>query len=227
MTPTPPKMPDPQRLEQATRARLAQLAAAPVEVRRLEGRFRAALRESQASPSRTRPWRHAWPMWSGLAAAVAMTAALIVLLPVSSSPAWAKPAELARLHEELVAGRMNATPMSDHSQAQQMLREQWSESPPLPDLPQTRLLSCCVQRLRGQPVAMVLVERDGQPVTVVLSRPLPRPDSLRNEAQDTPPVLQQYEDLNIVTVQNEQSRTTLVSRLSEAELLALARSAEP
>lgn len=156
-----------QRLEQATRRRLAKLGSLPVDTRRLEQKLRAGGVSRVGSSHRFfRGWRKAVA-----ATAAAAAVALMVLLPLifGPGPVQASVIELGRLHMDIVAGRLNVQPVTTIEEANRLIHEQRRDAPSLPGMAGARIQSCCLTDVRGRLVAVAVLNGEASKVTLVVA----------------------------------------------------------
>lgn len=155
-----------------TRARLARLAAMPVDTSRLERRLSAAL-GAGAAPS-ARSLRVIWTRRAAAAAAVLLLALMAAhMVDRSAGPALAEPFELTDLHERLVRGESAMLAAADVEEANRRIAAQSADGPAVPGLAATRRLyvrSCCLAEVRGRLVAAVLMVDEGRAVTLVVAQ---------------------------------------------------------
>lgn len=160
------------RLEQATVGRLAKLAVRPVDTSRLERRLEIAMGLEADTEDSTPPLGGGAAWWRpirGIAAAVLITVSVgwLVLQP-GASTAMAAPAELAKIHFEVINSLTPHHLVSSIEEANQLLADQSKGFIELPPLPGT-VQSCCLHELAGQTVTCALIERDGQLITVAIA----------------------------------------------------------
>jgi hypothetical protein len=157
--------------------RLAALRTMPVDTSRLDAALRAVLppppsrRAAVAAPG-VRP-RAAWfrPLRAVAASLVLMSAvAAVVLLSAAGGPALASPAEMARMHDELVTGRVPVVRVDSIDQAGRALNEQWPDRPDLPAAPESHVMACCMKSVKNKRVACVLLRTEGVPITMTVAR---------------------------------------------------------
>lgn len=160
------------RLEQATAERLAKLAARPVDTSRLEHRLELAIgremgqQDDDSSLGGSAAW---WRPFLGVAAAVLMALSVgwLVLQP-GASTAMAAPAELAKIHYDVINSLTPHHSVSSVEEANQLLADQsagFVKLPPLPGLMQ----SCCLHDLDGETLTCALIERNGELITVAIA----------------------------------------------------------
>ena len=157
-----------ERLDDATSRRLARLGERAVDTSRLEARLEAAL--GPAPARRARP-AHRWlSPAAGIAAALVAAVSLFLVLSHQAPPAAAAAVELSQLHHDLVTGLIPATPVTSIADANAWIDSQQAGAPQLPrDMAGTRVQSCCLRDVQGEIVAVVLMEHQGKPVTLVVA----------------------------------------------------------
>ena len=161
-TPTPNEIND--RLDRATANRLAKLRDMPVDTSRIERMLRSQIPQP-------RPRRIAWlrPMSAVAASFAALAILAALLLSSSAGPVLASPAQMAKMHEDLVAGRTPVMQVSSIDAANKALSAQWPQSPQLPDVPQDHVMACCMKSVRNKNVACVLLKSEGAPITMTVA----------------------------------------------------------
>jgi len=160
-------------LDLATQARLSMVASRPVDTSAVTSRLRAEMAKHRAQD---RPATFAFPAWarrlgrSAVAAAIVVVVTLMFVSSQSGSAVYAAPAEMVRLHRDLVAGRAPVVPVANAAEAKRTIESQWREAPAIPDQWDQNVHACCLRNVQSRRVACILLERDGVPVTVVLAR---------------------------------------------------------
>lgn len=161
------------RLDRATAARLAKLRSLPVDVSRLEKRLRAEggppPAADTAGPAR-RPWL-GWlrPYRAVAALLLAAVTVAAVLLTTSGGPALASPAQMAQVHEDLVAGHTPVTRVDSIEEASRALSREWSQTAGLPGVPEAHVMACCMKAVHDKRMACVLLKAEGVPVTMAVA----------------------------------------------------------
>ena len=161
--------PDDERWEQAVSGRLSKLRSMPVDTSRLAG-----LLQSQIPRPAAR--RRAFGLSIGSLRAVAAGLLLVgalgaaLFFAASSRPALASPAQMARMHEDLVAGKTRAMQVDSIEAANQLLAGEHPQFPALPNVPAEHVMACCMNSLKDKDVACVLMKREGVPVSLMVAR---------------------------------------------------------
>jgi hypothetical protein len=160
---------DDERWERAVSGRLAKLGSMPVETGRLAGALRVQI------PEPSRRTRSLWlspRVLRAVAAGVVLigTLALVLVLTTMSRPALASPAEMARVHEELVSGKTPATQVDSIEAANRMLAGEQPQFPALPDVPAEHVMACCMKSVSDKKVGCVLLKQEGVPVSLMVAR---------------------------------------------------------
>ncbi len=188
-----------------------------------------------------RRWRypvHWWRPVGGIAAAVVLLAVIgVTLLAPRPSAVEAAPSEVARLHKALATGEVDehthVRPASDIHQANEQLARDWpgaatfSNAPRIPDPAFGRVLSCCVHRLKDRPVATVLMEVDGQVISVMVAHDthVRKPRGGKSiEHNGYTFTLHQIDGTNLVMIEHGRRWVTLASEgLSSDNLMTLGK----
>jgi hypothetical protein len=161
--------PQDERLEQATAARLAKLRSLPVDTSRLERMLEPQIPRPVPQP--------AMRLWEWLRPSRAIAAGLVIFAMVGAlliatwgGPAMASPAEMARLHDDIVSGRATVTHVDSIAAANKMLAGQWESSPQIPRIPAEYVMACCMRSVKNKKVACILLEDNGGPVTMTVAK---------------------------------------------------------
>lgn len=219
------------RLERATRDRLARLADAPVEVSDALARFRATVAlESQVQQPESQPlripiWRRT-SAWAAMAATFMLVAtSLFLLINLGPSPVQAAPAEMVQLHRDLIAGKAPVIPVENIMQARRTIESQWEDAPSLPQLPDENIHACCLRGVQSRQVACILLRHGGAPVTVIVAKTKDFKSSegpmvTRNGHEFS---VQSRDGINMVMTQHEDRWLCFMSELNSDELVQLAQ----
>jgi len=210
------------RLEQATRARLARLAATPVDTSRLERQLEGAMGKAQPAPAiRVAHW---WAPLTGIAAIVIISVTIGVLfLTVNDTPITATPSLLTGLHHEVVEGGPFSIPVADIDHANQELASRWPDAPTLPITADCEVGSCCIHSVKGRKIACVLLRLRGKPVTMIVAhrRDLTPVDGVEATRGNQRYVVQAEGGVNIVCMQKNGTSVWLVGEFPHEELVQL------
>ncbi len=165
------KNPNREQLDTETSHRLSRLATRPMDTSRLEARLASELAEAEGSNdiSRRSPFLLAW--WRPIATAAAvllLVAASWLFLDGGGTPAMAAPSQLAQIHFDVANGLAPHIEVSTIDEANRLLSEQADGIAALPELPGT-VMSCCLHEHGGAILACVLIEKDGDPITVAIA----------------------------------------------------------
>ena len=164
--------PDAGRVDRATAARLAKLRALPVDTARLDERLRAqiGLPIEAASDAVPRMRINSFRRYGTVAAAILIVAVIGgALLTSSSGPALASAAQMAQVHEDMVAGRTSVMQVDSLEEAGRMLSRDWPQSPDLPGVPRNHVMACCMKSVRDKKMACVLLKAEGVPITMAVA----------------------------------------------------------
>jgi hypothetical protein len=212
-----------ERWEQAVAGRLSKLRTMPVDT----GRLAAALEDEIPRPQRAA--RTAWfslrPVGAA-AATILLAGALAVILVVATAgrPALALPAHMARMHEELVSGKVPAVQVDSIEAANAVLAGQHPECPQVPEVPAEHVMACCMKSVKDKKVACVLLKREGVPVSMMVARsgdmraptsPVTVRDGIRYHVQASGA-------LNMVMAEREGKWVCLIGELPAERLIDLA-----
>lgn len=206
-------------LDQATADRLAKLRAMPVDTSRLEKRVRRQI-------PRPRRFSNHWLRSLSAAAASLAIVGLIaaVLWNTSGGPVLASPALMAKMHQEIVDGRVPVIQVDSIEQANKVLAGKWPQTPELPQAPDAHVMACCMKSIRDKKVVCVLLKSEGQPLTMTVANAsdmkLPQsPSTIRGGAAY---YLQSFESLNMVMTERHGRWVCLIGELPAEQIMDIA-----
>jgi hypothetical protein len=165
-----PEQDNDEQWQQAVSARLAKLRTMPMDATRVERAVRAQI--PKPASERVSVWRRPrLRSIRAIAASVLVVGLLTAVLVLSTSggPALASPAQMARLHEDLVSGKVPAMQVDSIDAANKALSSQWPEGPSVPGVPENHVMACCMKSVKDKKVACVLLKREGVPVTMTVA----------------------------------------------------------
>ena len=154
--------------QQAVSTRLSKLRTMPVDATGLQ----CAIRAQIPQPAKERgPIRLFLRPVRAIAASVLVVGLLtaVLVLSTSSGPALASPAQMARLHEDLVSGAVPVMQVDSIDAANKALSSQWPQAPGMPNVPADHVMACCMKSVKDKKVACVLLKRAGVPVTMTVA----------------------------------------------------------
>lgn len=164
-----PFNPEDERWERAVAGRLSKLHSMPVDTSRLANALQAEI---------PRPAVRRRAMWLSLRSVQAIAASIlvvsaviaIVVLTTMGGPALASPAQMAQMHEDLVAGKTAAVQVDSIEAANKVLAGEHPQFPALPNVPADHVMACCMKSVKDKKVACVLMKREGVPVSLMVAR---------------------------------------------------------
>ncbi len=220
------------RLDRATRHRLAKLAEVPADTSSTLARFHAAVSaEKQSQQPETRRLRFPlWkrlPAWTAMAAILTLAATLLLVLSnIGPSPVYAAPSEMVQMHRDLVAGKAPVIPVGNVDEARRTIEAQWQGAPALPTLPDKNVHACCLRDVQSRQVACVLLRQGGFPVTVIVARTkdfksTDGPKVTRNGHEYS---VHSRDGINMVMTQHQDRWLCFMSELGSDDLIELAES---
>jgi hypothetical protein len=162
-------------LDKATAHRLSGLSSLPVDIATAQSRLDLALGRPASVPT----W-HWWRPLGSIAAVVLIAVSIGWLLSQSGSPAVAAPLDVVQLHRAMVSGEAMMMAANSIEQANQQIAQQQADAPRLPGVlgatsgdphpgAGAAIQSCCFHNVQGVLVAAVLMEYEGQAVTLVIA----------------------------------------------------------
>lgn len=177
MTSSTNSNPTPEQLDELTRARLAKLAAMPVDTSRLDAMLRREL-PARKAPGQTMPARR-WmtgamrPLRIAAAGIAAVGVATIVFLMVLSQPVNASAGAMQNLHRSIIRGDDGSVQVASLEEAGRVLQASWPGGPDMPapamEMPEGNVMHCCVHEVGRKKMACVAMTIDGVPVSVAVA----------------------------------------------------------
>lgn len=226
------------RLDRATADRLARLATTPVDLTAFDRALMARIPPTtgagapDAAPAPATERRLRITEWlrpmRAVAASVLVGAVLFaaVYLATSARSVSASPAMMARMHADLVAGRVPAVQVDSIGAAREALSDQWAHSSDLPDVPAEHVMACCMKTVKDKQVALVLLKSgaDDTPVTMVVGKAedMRVPKVGKVERGGATYHVQSFENLNMVTLERNGRWVCLMAEMDAEGLIDLA-----
>jgi hypothetical protein len=209
--------------QQAISTRLATLRNMPVDATRLERAIRAQI--PQPAKEKNLTWLRLRPL-RAIAASFLVVGLLtaVLVLSTSSGPALASPAQMARLHEDLVSGKVPVMQVDSIDAANKALSNQWPQAPGVPDVPADHVMACCMKSVKDKKVACVLLKREGVPVTMTVANAsdMQLPKSPKVSRNGTSYHVQSSGNLNMVMTERQGRWVCLIGELASERLMDLA-----
>jgi hypothetical protein len=219
------------KLDQATSSRLSKLRTMPVDTSRLDREIRAQIPRFEANkPS---PW-----IWlrsvRAIAASILILATIAtILLTSSSGPVMASALQMAQVHEDMVAGRLQATRVNSIGEANQALATQWPQAPLVPTIPQdgtqttpptAQVMACCMHSVKNKKMVCVLLNNGNVPVTMTVANAvdMQMPSSPTMTRNGITYHVQAVDKLNMVMTEKSGRWVCLIGELSADQLMDLA-----
>jgi hypothetical protein len=201
----------------ALRARLAKLAAVPVDTSRLEKAIKAQL------PPQASPWRRRLMPLAALAASFLLIVTVSLAL-LQSREAQASPAMMAQMHRDIVSGAIPTMHADSIDDANKAIAAFAGNFPTLPQPPGTHTMACCMRNIGDKRVACVLLNNAGTPVTMAVA------DASEVDSPNSPTAvrngityhIQTVGDLHMVMSEREHRWICLIGALPEDKLMDLA-----
>lgn len=166
-------------LDAALARRLARFGDRPVATENLERRLDAAFAslddEAEAPAAPGPPPLDRLARWlqpaAGVAAMLALVAALFVVFSTSPPTASAAVMDLAELHHHVKAGRFALPTASSLAAVNRSIAEQRGGRVLLPEeMEGARVQSCCLRNMQGDLVALAVLDDGGPSVSLVVAR---------------------------------------------------------
>jgi hypothetical protein len=210
-------------VEQSVAERLAKLRTMPVDTSRMDKSIAAQIPQLQSHSRRRilslRPLR-------AVAASLLLLCgiAVAILLTVSSRPADAEAAQMAQVHEDMVAGRIPVMQVASIDAANRMLNSQSPGAPSLPNIPDSHVMACCMKSVHNKKMACVLLKDANEPVTLAVAsaadmKLTPAPIETRNGVDYR---VEHVGGLNMVMTERDGKWLCLIGRLPVERLMDVA-----
>jgi hypothetical protein len=209
-------------LDQATQARLGKLRSMPVDTTRLDLAMERLLPRPREGAARI---LHMRPVKAAAAVIALVTMVGVVLWSLSGGAVLAAPDMMARFHQEMIDGKVQAIEVQDIAQANQALASQWEQTVQIPQVPDGHAMLCCMRTIKDKRVACVLL-RDGNsgvPVTMAVAKAvdLRMPDTQSVVREGVKYHLQTSGDLHMVMTERDGRFFCLISELPTEDLIKL------
>lgn len=204
-------------LDQATSARLSRLTAMPVDTSRVAARLRAELSPQRSTASWFRPVR-------AVAASFIVLAMIgAIVLTTTSRAVLASPQQLARVHEEMVAGHATAQ-VNSIDAAQRTIAADWPQAPALPEVPPEHVMACCMKPINNKKTACVLLKSGDVPVTMMVAnaKDVRMPKSRKVVSDGGTYHVEASGAINMVMTEQDGRWLCLMGALPETRLIQLA-----
>ncbi len=214
------------RLERATRARLARLAGVPVDTSNLERRLDAALAETVGQQQlRLGRLIGRWRVVTGVAAIVVFSVLIgLVVFNEAASARIIVPSEIARVHEDFLGSMTPVIEVSDIEQVNRAIIAQWPVAPTVPQLPNGQVNACCLRRVQGCQVVCLHLDYADTAVTIVVAhdKDLRPPEESVVEQSGRRCTVHKVGRFYVVTTMEAGRSVGLVGELPPEQLVALA-----
>jgi hypothetical protein len=205
---------------------LAKLRAMPVDTSSLDRAMQGLIPPPVRRDLKVVGWSR--PLVRAMAASVAAAALLIViLLATSAGPVVASTTDMARLHDDLVSGRVPVTRVDSMQEVNAALATEWANSPAIPKVPDEHVMACCMRSVKNKRMACVLLKgAPDEPVTMTVAsasdmRPPTSPTITRGGVVYH---VQSSGALNMVMTERAGRCVCLIGRVSTDRLMDLAAS---
>jgi hypothetical protein len=159
--------------------------------------------------------------------AVAGTIGLIYGSP-SGRSVLASPELLAQFHEQLLGDNTNAVPVNSIDAANKALADVLHASMRIPQIPTIEVTKCDLQTIKDKPVACVLLQSGGVPVTMAVANAMDMrdPESERRIEKGTEYHITASGELNMVMTERHGRWICLISELPADGLVEIAKTIE-
>ena len=202
----------------AIAGRLGKLKNMPVDTTGME----RALRKQLPPPTR-RSRRRLWTSMSAIAAALIVTAAIVLPL-LQGREVQASPVIMAQMYHDMVDGKVPTLRADSLAEANRAIAAFSENGPTLPEAPMSHTMACCMRNVGNKKVACVLFENAGTPVTMAVanasdmqspSSPTIVHDGIEYHVQTTG-------DLHMVMTERDNRWICLIGKMSQEQLIEVA-----
>jgi hypothetical protein len=208
-------------LDQEVYVRLAKLRTVPMDTSNLDKALRAQI------PSPRREWRiRSFGPLRALAASIVLVSAIAaaIMLSASSGPAFAEPAQMAQVHQDIISGRIPVMQVASIEAANKMLNSQSPGAPTLPQMPDSHVMACCMKSVHNKKMACVLLKDEGIPITLAVASAADMklavaPVTKRNGIDYR---VQKVGDVNMVMTEQDGKWLCLIGQVSADHLMDVA-----
>ena len=215
--------PEDERWEQAVAGRLAMLRTMPVDTSGLAKALHAQIPQ---------PARRTGTTWLSLRSIGALAASILIagtlasvfIFITMSRPALASPAQMARMHEELVAGMAPAIQVDSIDAANKVLAGEHPQAPTLPQVPAEHVMACCMKSVKNTRISCLLMKQEGVPVSLMVARSqdMRAPSSPVTVRDDVSYHVQASGGLNMVMTERHDRWVCLIGELPAERLIDVA-----
>jgi hypothetical protein len=144
-----------------------------------------------------------------------------VLLSSSSGQVLASPAQMAQVHQDLIANRIMHVNSID--EAAKALEGSVTGSMQLPEPSNGQVMACCMKSIRDKKIACVLLETDNKLVTLSVAKgsDMRLPNAPSVERDGTKFFVQSYGSLNMVSANRQGHWLCLMGEVPSERLVQL------
>jgi len=207
-----------QRLDESVSHRLSKLRSVPVDTSRLDAAIRRRIPRRESIVLRL--FR---PLNAVAASLLIVGIIAAVLLSSSSGQVLASPAQMAQVHQDLIANRDSVMHVRSIDEAANMLAASMNGSMQLPAPPDSQVMACCMKSIRDKKIACVLLETDSKLVTMSVAKgsDMRLPNAPHIDRDGTKFFVQSYGALNMVSANRQGHWVCLMGELPTERLIDL------
>jgi anti-sigma factor RsiW len=207
-----------QRLDNAVSHRLSKLRSVPVDTSRLDAAIRRRI--PRREPMVLRLFR---PLNAVAASMLIVGLIAAILLSSSSGQVLASPAQMAQVHQDLIANRDSIMHVNSIDDAARVLAGSMNGSMRLPAPRNGQVMACCMKSIRDKKIACILLETDNKLVTLSVARgsDMRMPNAPSVERDGTKFFLQSYDSLNMVSANRQGHWVCLMGEIPTDRLVKL------
>ena len=155
--------------QRAVAGRLSKLRTMPVDTSGMERALATKLPPKNVSSGRIL-WRIG-PLRAVAASLIVLgSIVLAVVLSTSSRSAQAEAVQMVQVHEDMVSGKIKVMQVDSIESANRMLSSENPDAPSLPQVPDSHVMACCMNKVGDKRMACVLLKESGVPVTLAVAR---------------------------------------------------------
>jgi hypothetical protein len=213
----------PEQIDEATSQRLGKLRSMPLDTARLDAMLEVQIPRPASGRMEGLFRQPAVRIVAGLIGIVVVVG--LIYRNHSGGAVLVSPESMARLHEDLVNGKMDAKPIHSIEDANSILADGLGGLQ-IPQVPNTQAMLCSLQMLKDKRLACVLLYGDGVPVTMAVARAMEIrvPDSFERKIEKgTEYPITTSGKLQIIIKERRGRWICLISELPVERLLEIAQ----
>jgi hypothetical protein len=154
--------------QRAVAHRLSKLRTMPVDTSGLERALATQIPRKNVADRRV--WRIGSLRAVAASVLLALSVVVAVVLSTSSRSAQAEAVQMVQVHEDMVSGKIKVMQVDSIESANRMLSSENPDAPALPQVPDSHVMACCMNKVGDKRMACVLLKESNVPVTLAVAR---------------------------------------------------------